>query len=58
MALKLRTERQVKITAKRSEMMKKPISSKRQQQKLCSKRGNKRGEKTAGVQWKIMQRVS
>ena len=42
MALKLRTESQEKITAKRSEMVKKPTSSKRQKQKLCSKRGNKR----------------
>lgn len=44
MALKLRTESQEKITAKRSEMVKKPTSSKRQKQKLCSKRGNKRGK--------------
>lgn len=49
MALKLRTENQEKITAKRSEMVKKPTSSKRQKQKLCSKRGNNRGKKTAGV---------
>ena len=45
MALKLRTESQEKIRAKRSQMVKKPTSSKRQKQKLCSKRGNKRGKK-------------
>ena len=49
MALKLRTESQEKIRAKRSEMVKKPTSSKRQKQKLCSKRGNKRGKKISGV---------
>ena len=48
MALKLRTESQEKITAKRSEMVKKPTSSKRPSKRSAVKE-EIRGGKIAGV---------